>query len=252
MGTLLITGTQSGIGRYLHEELGGSVYTRETSDEELEKIRSEGVEAIIHCAAKPRDPKLEGSDRTPYIPDNVDLTEKICAIPHKQFIYFSTVDVYPKSDERHTEDEVIALADIGEPYAETKLIGEEIVRKKAHNPIIFRCVNILGKYARKTNVMKLIEDDNPQLTLTADSEINVVTYDDIRACIEYARTHNMQGTYNIARSAPIQFGKIAEMVGKKVQFGTYTYHSGNIDNTKITALLPQFKETAEGAVRTCI
>ena len=47
---ILTTGVLSGIGKYIHENLGGTGITRSTSAEELEKIKRDGVDVIIHCA----------------------------------------------------------------------------------------------------------------------------------------------------------------------------------------------------------
>lgn len=95
----LITGASSGLGKYLHKNLGGAPLTRQASNKKKERIKKIGVNVIIHCAFN--------SDRNPksveqYFQDNVSLTEELTKIPHKKFIFISSVDVYPKSLIKHT------------------------------------------------------------------------------------------------------------------------------------------------------
>ena len=47
---ILTTGINSGLGKYIHESLGGIGLDRDTSSEERQNIKNEGVDIIIHCA----------------------------------------------------------------------------------------------------------------------------------------------------------------------------------------------------------
>ena len=158
----LITGTSSGLGKYLHDNLGGISLNRE-------KIQKNGAEIIIHCAFN--------SDRNPkntdqYFRDNVFLTGELTKVPHKKFIFISSVDVYPKDAKRHFENEVINRNKIDGLYAATKFMSEQLVKKNCSNFLILRCVALLGKDSRKNSLIKIIKDDKPTLTLSGKSVFN--------------------------------------------------------------------------------
>ena len=79
-GNLLITGTGSGLGRYLHGRFGGTALTRETDVEEL--IEGEPFDAIVHCAVNAAiDPP--GEAMAGYFEDNVLLTERLTRVAHR-------------------------------------------------------------------------------------------------------------------------------------------------------------------------
>ena len=46
----LTTGTLSGLGKHIYENLGGIGLTRYLSTEDRERIKSRGADTIIHCA----------------------------------------------------------------------------------------------------------------------------------------------------------------------------------------------------------
>ena len=127
MKKMLITGVTSGMGKYLHEHLGGEGLTRKNA----EKIFSEHkrFDAIIHCAYNSKR-EVNSENLYSYVCDNIALTEKLLDLPHKMFIFFSTVDVYPRAKGLHKEDEVIRLSDVTGMYAITKLISESLVTNK--------------------------------------------------------------------------------------------------------------------------
>ncbi len=231
----LITGTSSGLGKYLYNKLGGISINRE-------KIQKNGAEIIIHCAFNSQQsPK----DIEQYFRDNVLLTEELTNIPHKKFVFISSVDVYPKNSNRHIEDEIIDINNADSLYAKTKLLSEEVVKKNCPNFLILRCSALLGKDSRKNSLIKIIQDDSPTLILSPDSSFNYILHKDVLEFIKFAIEKDLQGIYNLASYKNITLKQVADLVKKKVNFGRDIYSVGYIDNSKVTSITPSFEKTSE-------
>lgn len=241
---ILTTGVLSGIGRHIHENLGGIVITRSTPAEDIEKIKHDGVDIIIHCAFNSQK-EVAADALYEYYKDNVLFTNELVSIPHKKFIYFSTVDLYPKNSDTHTEDDMVRIDIIRGMYAITKLISESIVRNKGHNYLILRPTTLLGKYTRRNTLTRIINDEKEPLFLSGNSRFNYVLHSDILDFISFSIDNDTKGIFNVAAMGNIRLTDVANLLGKNVRFGTYLYDVGNISNNKITALFPVFKKTSK-------
>ena len=246
MKKFLITGTNSGMGKYLHENLGGTGLTRKN---EIRILSSgERFDNIIHCAwNSSRD--INSENLYPYILDNILLTEKLLQLPHKKFIFFSTVDVYPRTKRVHKENEVIALDKVAGMYAITKLICESLIKNKAKNFLILRPTGLLGIYSKKGSLMKILSDEKPSITLTRDSEINCMLYTDILAFIRRVLEKNIKGIYNIGSSRNITLEEAAELMKKNVSYGKFKYLVGHYNTAQAAAIVPEFKKTSKDVIR---
>ena len=242
----LITGTSSGLGKYLHENLDGTGWNRQTSVKEREEIKKNGEEIIIHCAFNS---EREPENLDQYFKDNVLLTDELTKVPHKKFIFISSVDVYPKNSKQHAEDEVINLHEIDGLYGATKFISEQLVRKNCSNFLILRCSALLGKDSRKNSLFKIIKNDKPTLTLSEKSIFNYVLHIDVLAFIKLSIRNDLTGIYNLTSSKNITLKEVAALFKKKVKFGSFLYNVGNIDNKKVALASSYFKKTSEEVIR---
>lgn len=247
MMRILTTGTLSGLGKHLFETFGGISYNRQISEEECDKLINQGVDIILHSAFNSAK-DVDSNNLYYYLEDSFLLTEKLIEIPHKKFIFISSVDVYPKDNKHHREDEVIDVNTVEGIYGLTKLMSECLVKKSSPNYLILRCTALIGKHSRKNSLIRIIKDDNPTLTISADSSFNYILHIHISEFIKLALEKNLQGIYNVASSENIVLSEVAKALGKKVNFGTYEYNVGNIDNSKITSIFPAFKKTSKEAI----
>ena len=251
----LVSGAASGFGKYLCEKINAIGLTRSNSVEVIENLSQnyENNINIIHCAFNSSNQiKLQSLHQ--YFEDNILLTQKLINIPHKKFIFLSTVDVYPKNTQTHSEEENIVL-DVDssiEPsenrkgiYATSKLISESIVKKKCSNYLILRPTSLLGKYTRKNNLIKTIEGTRNPLYLSGQSSYNCVLYSDILDFIVYATDHDIKGIYNAASIGYVQLSEVAAILRNEVKFGNYRHDSGKISNKKICSIFPSFMKTSE-------
>ena len=245
-----MTGTFSGLGRHIHETLGGIGWTRQLpSSKDRNEIKLTGVDIIIHCAVNARwSINVDSDVLYGYLADNVLLTEEMVSIPHKKFIYFSTTAVYPRQLSVFQEDQVIEVDAVSGVYAITKLMSEAIVKQYCPNYLILRCVAPLGKYSRKNSLMRILDDEPCTLTLAADSTFNYVLHSDINDFVYYAIQTDIQGIFNVAAKDNLTLGEIADWCGKKVNFGSYHHDIGNVDNTKISMIFPAFRRTSQEVI----
>lgn len=244
---ILTTGISSGLGKYIYENLGGIGLTRYLSTEERERIKNRGADIIIHCAFNSRR-EINSDSLYHYLEDNVFLTKELVSFPHKKFIFLSSVDVYSKKAIIHSEDEIIDMDSISGIYGITKLMSESIVKNHCPNYLILRGAAFLGKYSRKNSLIKIIEDKECILTLSGNSIFNYVLHSDILDFIEFSIDYELKGIYNLASSETITLSEVADMLGKKVKFGTYFYDVAKIDNSKISSVFPAFKKTSKEVI----
>jgi nucleoside-diphosphate-sugar epimerase len=245
---MLISGTRSGLGKYLHENLGGCGLDRDNFDKDIGKANRKGADVIIHCAFNSAN-NIDAESLYSYLYDNVLLTQKLVSVPHKKFIFISTVDVYPKNGIWHTEKEdKIDVSAIAGLYALTKLMSESIIINNCVNYLILRSTSLLGKYSRRNSLIKIIKEKNCKLTLSANSKLNYVLHSDMLNFIRYAISHRLKGIYNIASSKNINLSEIAGISGNKVRFGKYHYDVGNISNRKVVSVFPEFNKTSREVI----
>lgn len=239
----LISGEQSGLGKHLFEIFGGIPFTRQTSQDEFEKLKK-GVDIIIHAAFN-SNKDIDSNNLYSYLEDNIFLTEKLIKIPHKKFIFISSVDVYPKDERTHAENEIIDINLVSGIYALTKLMSETIVKEESSNYLILRCSSLLGKYARKNTLKKMIDESKPILKLSRHSIFNYILHQNVSDFINLALKKDLKGIYNLVSSKNISLSEVAILFKKKVTFGDFIYKAGDIDNTKAFLVLPSLKKTSK-------
>ena len=87
---ILVTGTGSGLGATPYDGFGDMALTR--ADNPAKFWEHSVYDAIVHCAID----LAEGVDDA--VSKNVSLLKDVCRIPHRLFVYISSVDVYPNAD----------------------------------------------------------------------------------------------------------------------------------------------------------
>lgn len=240
----LISGTASGLGKHLFQVFNGISYTHDTPTENLITLQKKGVDIIIHAASNSSN-NVTSKDLYSYIEDNIFLTKKLLKIPHKKFIFISSVDVYPKDGKEHNEEEIININSVSGIYAITKLVSESLVKKLSSNYLILRCSAMLGKYSRKNSLIKIMQENKPVLSLSEKSNFNYILHYDISEFIKIATEKNLIGIYNLASADNISLLEVAKFFEKRVKFGNYIYTVGTIDNNRAASLLPHLRKKSK-------
>lgn len=211
---ILITGTRRGLGKFLYTEFSKSdivveQFTRSsTIDEYKDKLvgtLNQSYDMIIHCAANVS--HLTWKDEIPYsyLYDNIFLTKDILSIPHKRFVYISSVAAI--------EGTHIVSNHKTSPYGVSKKISESIVKQFANNYQIIRPTGLLGKEMKKNTFQKIL--NNEPIVLTPNSIMNYVLYDDILDVIN----SDVRGVITVSATDSITMKEVADIIGNKIEFG---------------------------------
>ena len=183
---IIVTGVGSGLGKYIHEESPGSLgLRRDNLTSIIQSATSRNIDTVIHCACnKSKDNYYDLYN------DNLKLVETLCSMPHKNFVFISSIDVYSK------EENV---------YSMMKRVAESIVKERSNNFLTLRVSALLGKYMKKNNICRVIFDKDPT-------------------------EKNINGTYDVVAKSPISMGQIVKRCNKEknTTFGGYKYLTKNI------------------------
>ena len=207
---ILITGTKSGLGKFLNDNLPGCfAVTRENS-----KVSKIDYDLIIHCAFNTK----EKQDKYKVLQDNIFFTEQISKLKCKKFVYISTIDVY--NSEKNE-------------YNILKELAESIVANNSDNFLILRCSAMIGNNMRKNNLLKIIDDKNPVLSLTKDSTFNFIRHQQILRIITDSFNNDLTGIFDVVSNSNVTLEQISNFCNKECNYGNYKYTTSEIDNTKL-------------------
>jgi len=197
----IVTGTRTGLGRYLHETLPNSLgINRENLNLIISRINPEDI--IIHCAFNKTN-KIE--DYNAYLDDNIFLTKRLSELGNR-IVYISSVDVY-------FQDNIYSLF---------KKFGEALISKCA-NSLILRCPALVGKYMTPNHLFKL--KSNQPISLSGDSVFNYILYSDILDTIR--GTGDKNGTYDLVSKENVNINTIKDVFQSDSNLGTYLYTTPN-------------------------
>lgn len=242
MAQILISGSSSGLGKFLHQEFSCDIFSRNNTDN---KIYSDYYDTIIHCAFNTSH-SAKYSNYNKIIADNLLLTQKLLNLNYKQFIFISSIDIYPKNNSEQIDEETdFDIADLDNLYGHNKLLCEYLVQSQAKKFLILRPSALLGKYMRKNNLIKLLLEQKATLSLSKNSTFNFITYDHIKEIIQLALQNQISSNiYNLTSKENISLIEIAQYFEKEICFGNYLYQTGNFKNDRVAALIPNLNKTS--------
>jgi|TARA_R100000995_G_C3474390_1_gene120092 nucleoside-diphosphate-sugar epimerase len=224
---VLVTGANSGLGKYIASQIDCAILTRENSKSVLDKT----YDTIIHCAFNSR---KNVNDYYEIVRDNIFLTKDLCKVPHNKFVFISSIDVYQEEDNL---------------YKTSKLMAESIVNKMATNSLTLRCSAILGETMRKNNFRKIIEDVDPKLSLSGESSFNYILQEDILNFLNIAIKINYNGIVDFVSSTNITLKEVSDLLEKKVDFGSYVYRTPELSSESLASVFPPAALTSKQNVK---
>lgn len=244
---MLVTGVLSGLGKAAFGRFGGLGLSRENSARTMTEA-SKGVDIILHCAASPPPKGEDAGCLGRFFEDDWLLTRDLLALPHRFFVFISTIEVYPPTRGPHREEEALPAHEPRTPYATAKLASEALIRAKSPDHLILRASALLGPTSRPNALLKMFSGRTCRLGLSADSTLNYVLHDDILDFIESALSRGWRGTYNAASSRNATLRELAVLAGAKPRFGPFRYRTPSVDNGRIRALSPAFARSTRATV----
>ena len=204
---ILITGTNGSLGSFLADKYQNSIcITRENPL--TDDIISEGVDTIIHCAFNSKLEELQKVSKECY-EDNVDLTYSLVKVPHRRFIYISSIQIPPR---------------FITPYAIFKQIAEYTVQNNCRNHLILRVSCFLPQPKKQSSFFKIANGED--ITLTEDSVNDVIYTEDVYEAIQ----SNKKGVQYLVSRKTITTKETAKLFNSDTKFGHYHYDVGNLQS----------------------
>lgn len=240
---ILISGTSGGLGASLHKRFGGEPYSRTSV-----LAPSGAFDMIIHCAVDAAK-SVTHDTIDAYVRNNVELTRRLVAIPHRRFVFISSIDVYPRSLPLCDEDAAINAHDIAGVYAITKFHAEALVRGGAKAPLILRASALLGPSMRENSLTRMLKSKGASIGLSASSSFNYVLHQDVGDLIEAANERGVSGIVNCCAASPATLAEIAEAFETETVFGSFVYTTPAIDNRRAAALVPGLRKSSLETLR---
>ncbi len=213
---VLITGTNSGLGSWLSKQFKNcDTFTRGSniSNYIKKEMAPDGsgysvsqYDYIIHCAGSVQHSNWSnvGLD---LFKDNVFLTRDLITIPHKKFIFISSID-----EAKNT------------PYGVTKRLSEIIVEELCDDYLILRPSALLGKEMKKNTFQKIVAGEN--IALTKNTLMNYILYEDILDSIN----SNQKGTKVLRSNDDITIKEVVDIFEHKLEFGEIHYEVEHIES----------------------
>ena len=237
--TFLVTGVRNGLGHAVHRALGGIGFVRGMALDDPVIRTAAPFDAIIHCAVNAAK-YVSMTTAYGYMEDNLLLTQRLVDIPHRKFVFVSTLAVYPPTGRAISEDEDVDLMPLTGPYAFTKLFSDLYVQERANEPLVLRTTTLLGPAIRPSTVMRALTQRDCQLFLAPDSRYNFVIHDDIVDFIIHAMDRCVTGAFNIGSEGLVVLSSIVDQLELSVRYGEHHYDIGPVDTRKAGARHPAF------------
>ena len=213
MTNIYISGTSSGLGKFLIKSISNS---KKFFRNKKNNIKKNSI--LVHSAFFKKTHKKESKKQielnTKY---TLNLFKKIKAHKFNSIVFISSIDVSDKS----SKNSYVLL--------KRKLENE---LKKTKNFYIFRCGNFIGKYMRRNSIYKLIKSKSKtKITLSKKSSIYLTSYNDlldgIKKIIKQKKIKN--GIYNAISKNKLYFKNFEN---KNIIFGNYNLNYKKISNLK--------------------
>lgn len=248
MRNILVSGCNSGLGRYCYEKFQAQGLHRNSDFRDFLRLaEQQPFDAIIHCAWNTNAATMKNNFQQ-YLNDTLILTEKLLTLPTKLFVFISTIDVYPLTNTFHDEEECIDISQIKTVYGQMKYVTEQYIQSKTKNFLIIRPSALLGEYAKPNSLMKILSQDKPTLSLSEKSEFNYVLHADLAEFIALAMEQDIRGIYNFVAQDNITLAQVCEKYARKADFGSYEYQTQAVSTDKIDDLKSGLLKTSVLAI----
>ena len=233
----LIAGASSGLGASLLRRFGGQAFQRGGDAAQAAADHGKPFDLIVHCAVDMAKAVTHDNIES-YFRNNVELTRTLLEIPHRRFVYLSSIDVYPKSTALCREDAAINAHDISGVYGVAKYYAEALVRGHATAPLILRASALLGPGMRENSLLRMLKTPGAPIGLSGASTFNYISHADVGDLIEAANAEGVSGIVNCSASSSVSLEDIRAHFGLSVRFGDFLYRTPDIDNGTAVALVP--------------
>ena len=200
MKDFLITGINSGLGKYLYNNLPNSLGLNRDN---FDLIKKERFDTIIHCAFNKENII---TDHKKYLDDNILLTQRLKKLNYSKFIYISTIDIYQENPTT---------------YSTFKKLSEALLDP---NDLILRCSMMLGDTMKPNHTNKL-KNNEKIIGLSGESVFNYILMEDlVRFFIskDYKKYNNI---IDFVSNDSIKLKNVKEYFNSTTKLGNHVYEN---------------------------
>jgi dTDP-4-dehydrorhamnose reductase len=200
MKRFLITGINSGLGKYLFNNLPDSLGLDRNN---FNLVKNEDYDTIIHCAFNKEN---NITDHKKYLNDNIFLTQKLKKLNYKKFIYISTVDVYQENPTM---------------YATFKKFSETLLDE---NDLILRCSMMLGDTMKPNHTHKLKNNDK-NIGLSGESVFNYILMEDLAKFFSSNDYKQHNGVVDFVSNDLVKLENVKNYFNSTTKLGEHVYQN---------------------------
>ena len=224
---ILTVGTGKGFGNFVAKKLNTYRFDRNSKFNELD----ENFDVIIHCANN-SSKNIQSDNFYKFSYDNFFLTTELLKLNFKHFIFISSIGIYPQSHKIYSERSRFVIK-TRNYYEFFKIMNENYIQKFSKKITILRVAGLLHKSSRENTVQKIISNKNKKISLSSNSSLNYILYEDLLDFIKIIMNKKKFGIFNVAASENIKLIDLKNYLrSDKIKFGNYDYITTEIDNSK--------------------
>ena len=201
---ILITGTSSGLGKYLKKKFCGVAFNRE---KKISFYKKKKWKLVIHAG-------FYTGNNEKRINEAIEISKNISSLKAEKIIFISSLIVYDKNKSS---------------YKQSKIICEKFFKNKK-NSYILRLGSLIGKEMRHNTISKILLDKNPKIGLSKKSRYSFTSYNEIYILIKKIILQKKIFITDFLRRDFITLNSIALKLNKKVKFGNYVFNCIDVPN----------------------
>ncbi|HRK02116.1 MAG TPA: SDR family oxidoreductase [Oligoflexia bacterium] len=200
----------------------------------LERVRPE---VIIHTAAAVNVDECETNRELAYqlnvsVPDSLS---EYCGANRSLFVHLSTDAFFSEKNVLHDEESAVTPLNY---YAETKLLAEDIIRKKCSNHLIIR-TNFFGwNYQIKSSLAEWIYfllRDGKTVPAVEDVWFTPILTNTLSSTLHEMIEHGLRGTYHVASDRSISKYEFAQQICAAFDFDYSLIIPTKVESLKLKA-----------------
>ncbi len=233
---ILITGTSSGLGKFLSEEFKSYKLNRKNINK---KIFNKKWKLIIHCAYDSKSYNIDNFKK--YFDDNIVLSNIVSKLRGKK-IFISTVQVYENNKKnKRKEIDQISYNKLS-AYPLSKIICESFFNQKGN--LILRVGSMVGSSMRRNTIKKITKEKKTNINLNKKSKFSFVSYEEIYEIIKILLKKKKDGIYNVVRNDLLDLNYISSKFNKDINYGKHYFECTKADNSKVNKFYNLNKESS--------
>jgi nucleoside-diphosphate-sugar epimerase len=222
MKNILISGTSSGLGKYLNNTILGSIALNRDC---LSEYNEKNYDVIIHCAS----PSDRQSKKIIY--ESEKLLNSLLKINHHIFVFISTIDIY---------------RDPNSFYSKSKLNCEKILKNHPHS-LILRSSMILGPTMRENHITKIQKNEN--LTLSGESTFNYIAMKNFKIALTFDKLLTSKGIYDFVSTNNLNIKEVKKILHSSSITGSYNYDTPEVFGNPIYDIFPKLTFSSEQTLK---